>query len=861
MQNAFCIRSAAGGPDGTRTDSGRIPPPMRLTPDRRDHLRAALLITCVVVLLFADVLILGKQFFIRDLTRYYYPTKKIVREVILSGEFPYWNRHYLAGQPMAANPEYEVFYPPQLLVLLPSYDFGYRLHILVHLILAGIGMYAFLRSLGARWESGVFGGVIFAAGGLIVSMVNLLPILFVIAWCPLILLFARRTLLRPNLRDASAAALLLGVQSLAGEPTSLIQTWFLIGMYSFYRAWETRSEGAIRMATPVAVALAIGLAGVAAGAAQLIPAAEHAAESARARPFDFSLVTAWSMPWARPLELIYPNLFGHIYEKGTHYWASGLYPGTGSPFLFSIYGGILLAGLLAGAVAVRPRGSIFVIPLLLVSVTLALGGNTPLFRFLYDAGIAKSVRYPEKWMFIGLFSLLVLGALMFDRLVEGDRRLVDAALGFTLAVTAVALALAIFSHFEAYAQLFTRVWRVKNPRSAEWMAALSGRDWWMSAARGAIACALLWGARAGAGLRSRWWFGAVVVFVVADLAPVGFDSVPRLPRRFAARPAIVDQLDPRRGEYRIFPEADWYGSTPVAKSYFGTGEAVYWIVRNGLYPQTPASWGFAMALERDYDKTALLPTVDLEDAMWKARDGGATWWRAQFMAMSNAWYRTEYRPFAEERKRVGGNMKRAMALDFEKGEEHPRYYFADEIVPFRGHAEFIAKLKQKRWSDRVAFTTSLRMQAGRGRVLGWRETANTARIDVDAASKALLVLSVTPHKYWTATIDGRPAPLHVVNVGYQGVVVPPGRHRVAMRYRNTLVDASAGVSAAAFLLFGGVAIATRRRRHGGFPGAVPDAVPTAPSAQPPEAAVAEPGPEDVEEHPERVADDPDPRVG
>jgi hypothetical protein len=476
-------------------------PPMDPASPRRDHLRAAALITCVVALLFVDVLVLGNRFFIRDLTRYYYPTKKLVREVILGGEFPYWNRQYLAGQPMAANPEYEVFYPPQLLVLLPSYDLGYRLHILLHLVLAGIGMYAFLRSLGSRWESGVFGGVVFAVGGLTVSMVNLLPLLFVLAWCPLIFLFARRAILAPNLKDASLAALLLGVQALAGEPTSLLQTWFLIGTYAFYRAWESRREGWTRAAAPVAVALALGLAGVTAGAAQLIPAAEHAAESARARPFDFSLVTTWSMPWARPLEIVFPHVFGHIYEKGTHYWASGLYPGTGSPFLFSVYGGILVAALLAGSLAVRPRGGRYVLALAGFSALLALGGHTPLFRVLYDAGIAKSVRYPEKWMFLGLFALLVLAAMMFDRLVEGDRKLIDGAIGFTAAVSLVALGIAIFSLTEPY-DLFGRLWGLKNPKGAEWMAKLAARDWWLAAARGAIALALLYDRAGGSPPRS-----------------------------------------------------------------------------------------------------------------------------------------------------------------------------------------------------------------------------------------------------------------------------------------------------------------------------------------------------------------------
>jgi uncharacterized membrane protein YfhO len=60
-------------------------------------------------------------------------------------------------------------------------------------------------------------------------------------------------------------------------------------------------------------------------------------------------------------------------------------------------------------------------------------------------------------------------------------------------------------------------------------------------------------------------------------------------------------------------------------------------------------------------------------------------------------------------------------------------------------------------------------------------------------------MSVTPHKYWRITIDGHDVPAVVANIGYQGVVVPPGRHVVEMRYRNPLVAAGAAVSAATLL--------------------------------------------------------------
>ncbi|HSN68087.1 MAG TPA: YfhO family protein, partial [Thermoanaerobaculia bacterium] len=248
----------------------------------------------------------------------------------------------------------------------------------------------------------------------------------------------------------------------------------------------------------------------------------------------------------------------------------------------------------------------------------------------------------------------------------------------------------------------------------------------------------------------------------------------------------------------------------------------------------------------------LLPTVDLTDAMWKVRDGGASWWRPQFMAMANAWYVTEYRPFEKERARVGGKLARAQALEYRKTGEPPRYYFADEVVRIRDRADFIAKLKAKRWSDRVAFVASRARTPAAGRVVSVVETANTARIDVVADGAAFLVMSVTPHKYWTATIDGAPALLETVNIGFQGVAVPEGTHRVEMRYENTLVNASAAVSAGAFLLLGAIAFAAKRPPRLAPAVSAPDAA---------ETAVAAPRADDVDEHPEGVAHDPDARIG
>jgi uncharacterized membrane protein YfhO len=60
-------------------------------------------------------------------------------------------------------------------------------------------------------------------------------------------------------------------------------------------------------------------------------------------------------------------------------------------------------------------------------------------------------------------------------------------------------------------------------------------------------------------------------------------------------------------------------------------------------------------------------------------------------------------------------------------------------------------------------------------------------------------MSVTAHRYWSATIDGRPAPLVLTNVAYQGLVVPAGDHVIEMRYRNPMIWVGAAITMLALI--------------------------------------------------------------
>lgn len=787
-----------------------------MTQTRRHDWLAVALLALITTLFFADVLAGKGNFYMRDLTRYYYPTKQILREIVQNGEFPWWNRQFSAGQPIAANPEHEVFYPLTWLILLPSYDLGYRLHILVHIYIGLLGMYALLRSMELRATAAFFGALAFGLGGVYLSYINLLPILFCAAWLPLTCLYVRKFLLQPAVRYFALASLFLGLQFLIGEPTTVLQTGFLIGMYALYRGWYAARDAGLPWKDAIPEMLArvvfiglISIAAIAVGAAQMMPAIDHVGDSARSRTFDFSLVSAWSFPWAKLAELIYPNILGHMsVNRVTWYWAGGLYPGMGSPFLFNIYSGLLITALAVAAFFVRPRGGRFVLILCTFSMLIALGGHTPVLRWLYDAGIATSIRYPEKFALIGIFAVLLLASQLLDRMLRGDDAVREAAMGFVAASTVVAAVVAILGFTPYYGQLFTKLWGLKGG-GAKVMTEISHDDWMIAAARGAILFALLWLLPK---LKRRIWVPLLGVFFLADLLPVMHQLNPRMPSRFFTEtPAVMRQFPADRSSFRIFHEADWYGQEEMARKYFSSGSAVYWIVRNGLFPMTPAGHGLHMAIERDYDKTALLPTIDLTDSVWDVkRSGRAGWWKP-FVAMSNVRYRGVYKPFEEEKKRVGGNLKEAEAIQFIEVDLQPRYYFADQIVTIRDRRDFVRKLVDDEYSPSVAFVREPAFVPAKGVVHSVRETANTAVLDVESFGRGYLVMSVTPHKYWRITVDGVKTAPQVTNIGFQGIAVPPGRHRVEMRYSNPLAVRGLAITIVAALVLIATAVVSRRR--------------------------------------------------
>jgi hypothetical protein len=734
-------------------------------------------LVAVIALLFADVLFLGRGLYFRDLTRYYYPSKKLVRDIILAGELPSWNPYWASGQPMAANPDYGVFYPLQWLTLLPGYDFWFRFHIVLHYWVAAAGAYLLLRRWSLRPESAVFGALLFSMGGVMVSLTTLLPCLYAAVWLPWVIWATDRMLERFSWRRFAAAALLLAMPMLAAEPVTVAQVCLLTALYAWGRT------GTFRVLPRI---ISMGLAAAAVGAAQLIPVLDLFGDSARARGFPFALVSIWSTPPVRILELLVPEFMGPGREHFRFFWGTASYRWL-DPFYPGIYFGVIAAALAIAGLTLRLPRWRAVTGVLIAGWLLALGSFTPLLRVLYELRLFSSFRYPEKFLYLALSPLIFFAAIAFDRAIDGNARLIRRALVIAILAAGLSGVLWVVSLLPGYSAAFVEFWDIDVHPLAGAMAAMSSAVWLRALLRSVLAVLVLWMASRGV---ARWPVAAILL-LVADLGYQRLSVAETVPGAFfRTAPAAVRQIDRSQ---RVFHQADWYAATPVARSYFDLPE-MYWVIRNGLFPMFGATWGVAATMNGDADQTFLLPSVEFTEAMLELRGRRVARWYEPLMGMSAAGYRAMYLPFEQQMAAAGSDRAAVQPVIYVPTGRRPRFYFADRIVHAPTRAEFVRQIAAGSATPRAAFSSRPSGIPAAGRVIELAEGSNWAEVEVEAEGEALLIASITRHKYWTVTIDGRPAPIEPVNIAYQAVRIPAGPHTLFFSYRNPLLALGGAIS-------------------------------------------------------------------
>ncbi|MFI5255918.1 MAG: hypothetical protein ACHQRK_01570 [Gemmatimonadales bacterium] len=350
---------------------------------------------------------------------------------------PQWNPYLFGGLPYVAAMHGDIFYPTALLRMIMPTDAAMTWGFAIHLFVAGLCTYVFLRAWGLGFFPSLIGGMAYLLGGPVASYAS--PghdgKLFVSALLPVAL-----WLLVRGVRDGrnwawGAFSIVVGLAVLSPHPQLLQYLLLTSGAFALFLALGSDANG-VRLDRRTAVrrlAFALGavIVGMAIGAIQYAPVREYIPYSPRAGGRNYSFATNFSFPPIELVNMYLPQFTGML----DRYW------GPNGIHFHSEYigGGVLLLASAAFGGDIRRRFRRFWIGVAAISFLWMLGGSTPFFHLVY--ALVPGTRFfqaPSTIIYVFSFAVSVFAALGTERLLEQpiSRRFL---MGWFAAAAAIAL--------------------------------------------------------------------------------------------------------------------------------------------------------------------------------------------------------------------------------------------------------------------------------------------------------------------------------------------------------------------------------------------------------------------------------------
>ena len=363
------------------------------------------------------------------------------------GGFPQWNPYIFGGMPFIGAIGGDVFYPTFLLRLVLPVDAGITLGFMLHVVLAGLFMFLFLRAFQLEWGAAFVGGAAYMFTGQVVSLVS--PghdgKLFVSALLPLTLLFLYHAVVRNDWRHYLYFGAAVGLCLISPHFQMTYYLLMAAGFFWAFLVFASDEQPAVAWwRSALLFALALGVAfGIA--AIQLVPFQEYLAYAARGAAKEsadrWGYATSWAMPPEELFNVVWPAFSGILDQ----YW------GRNSFKLHSEYLGVVVLVLATFAPSLREKRRLawFFVFLGVYGMLFAMGGHTPFYRIPYAIlpGI-KLTRAPSMIFFLTAFSTAGLAAFGTQALLTAAPATRKTPLWWWIGATGVATLLAFAGGLE-----------------------------------------------------------------------------------------------------------------------------------------------------------------------------------------------------------------------------------------------------------------------------------------------------------------------------------------------------------------------------------------------------------------------------
>jgi len=798
-----------------------------------------------VIALLWRPLFAGEAFFWGTPLLQFVPWQRMAAEMWRAGHLPLWNPLVGCGAPLAANYQAAAFYPLNALHLFLPAEVALSWTTVLHVALAGWGMYGWGRAVGLDRFPAFIGALAFSGSSFLVGRVALFPSMaFTFPWLAVWLWRAEALMRNRRPRNALWLGLSLGLGLLAGHAQTALYGGLMLAAYLVFRtlqqarrqestrAGEQETERCIDPAhlgfgiwslrfvishfSWVILSLAIGL-GLA--AVQLLPTAELMSQSQRAAGVDTDFAMTYSLwPW-RLITFAAPDFFGNP-GRGD-YWGYATYWEDAG------YVGVLPLLLAAGVAIGRKRGRgvrwaglvRFWAACAALTLVLALGKNTPVFPFLFRHVPSFNLfQAPARWLAITTIALAALAALGAQSWPSGQRGQRRGALWVTGGI-ALLLGGLVGPH------LVPVMPSTFGPATARLGGTLA-----IAGALMLLRCsAAAWPKRIQSGSEDKaeaeratdstaaWWQAAVGIFVGLDLLLAGWPLIPTIDRSlYRGATATAAALHEEPGPVRVYWPADpthlnrEYDAEQQAKfSYLAFKDfnprdvSHWWEMREALLPNVGMLDGVACA--NNFDPLLVGRQVDMLEATIETPE------LLQLMGVTHV---VSDRPWIDGEEIEGGGLKAATLYRL------PRALGRAWVVPAARQVdagEMLAALADPTFDPtaEVLLEQPISRAQSPASSIGYQMTLQDSpnRVTIRAALDApgYLVLADTWSPGWRAAVDGEPAEVLRANYAFRAIWLDTGEHNVEMVYRPTVALVGAAISLTVLaLLVAGVLLTCMR---------------------------------------------------
>jgi len=724
----------------------------------------------------------------------FYPWQKLAAEMWRAGQLPLWNPLVGSGAPLAANLQTGAFYPGNFLYLILPTEYALGYTALLHVILAGLFMYAYLRALNLSTFAATLGALAFQLNGFLIARLGFLSVTVAFPWLAAWLWRAERLANRDQgfgIREASTLALVIGLGVLAGHAQTAVYGLMLIGVYYLWRVCSPRLNSSLSRTASTgaggqsprhrvtlsllgfafAVVMGLGLAAI-----QLLPAAELTRESQRAGGLESLKVLTHSYWPPRLLTLFSPDYFGNPAQNNfwgyDNYWENAAYIGL-LPLLLAMWLishwvnrliGRLVKRLPAGQLPVNQSLINFFILSTLVSLVLAFGWFTPIYVFLYEHVPGFDLfQGPARWLVVTIPSLCVLAAMGAQRWLEH---------GFSRRASPRLILLGLAAALAGLTASF-----VLNGRAATLgpatlrLGALLGVSGWLFRQK-----------------VSDQKLALIVIAVVAlDLISAHFTLNPVLPAEVYHAPnAAADAIKANGAQGRVFYfDADEtalkFGAYLAQDKQFtgyGPNDLAHWLnFRQTLLPNMAMLDGVASA--NNFDSLIVGRYQALLD-----RINAASFDQARsLLSPLNVAYIVSPR-----------------TLDL------PIVYQAPDVTIYRNDQAL-----PRAWIAPDIAANMIDLRLPESSIESLTDSGNAVTIRAVSPTAGYLILADVYYPGWQAFVDGTPASIEVANTALRAVKLSVGEHTIEFRYEPASVQIGAIITMVCGVLVLGGLIAARWR--------------------------------------------------